>query len=78
MHDPLFAGMPSPVRLTEAATMRLETLSFFLMAFLASALVIRWIWNALRLRLPAPAAAELPQGAGPRRAVGPALIGVDG
>jgi hypothetical protein len=46
-HAPAAAGMPS-VTLTDAASARLETLSFFLVVFLVSAAVIRWIWNALR------------------------------
>lgn len=44
---PLAAGMPS-VTLTDAASMRLQSISFFLTVFLLAALVIRWIWNSLR------------------------------
>jgi len=40
------AGMPTP-RLTESVTMQLSTISFFLMALLVSALVIKWLWNWL-------------------------------
>jgi hypothetical protein len=48
---PAYAGMPS-VTLTDAASLRLQSISFFLVLFLASALVIRWIWNALRTDFP--------------------------
>jgi hypothetical protein len=40
------AGMPTP-RLTDSVTMQLSTISFFLMALFASALVIKWLWNWL-------------------------------
>lgn len=42
------AGMPS-VRYTisEASQLRVETLSFFLAGFFASALGIKWLWNVL-------------------------------
>jgi hypothetical protein len=43
----LFAGMPS-VTLTDAASLRLQSISFFLAAFLIASLIIRWIWNSLR------------------------------
>jgi len=46
-HAPAAAGMPS-VTLTDAASMRLQAISFFLVVFLASALAVRWAWNALR------------------------------
>src|SRR5262245_50494998 len=49
--SPAFAGMPS-FTLTDAASMRLQSISFFLVVFLVSALVIRWIWNALRTDFP--------------------------
>jgi hypothetical protein len=42
---PVYAGMPN-ITLTDAASMRLQSISFFLVVFLLSALVIRWIWNA--------------------------------
>lgn len=48
---PVFAGMPS-VTLTDAASMRLQSISFFLVVFLVSALVIRWIWNAFTTDFP--------------------------
>ncbi len=48
---PVFAGMPS-FTLTDAASMRLQSISFFLVVFLASAFIIRWIWNALRSDFP--------------------------
>jgi hypothetical protein len=38
--------MPS-VTLTDAASARLETISFFLVLFLVSVAVIRWIWTAM-------------------------------
>jgi hypothetical protein len=40
------AGMPSPV-LTDWATMRFSTISFFTMLLLVSALVVKSLWNAL-------------------------------
>jgi hypothetical protein len=43
--------MPS-VTLTDAASMRLQSISFFLVVFLLSALVIRWIWNAFTADFP--------------------------
>jgi hypothetical protein len=49
------AGMPAPLTLTEIARMRIETISFFLLALLISAGFIKLIWNSLRrsfLRLP--------------------------
>lgn len=48
---PVLAGMPS-VTLTDAASLRLQSISFFLVVFLVSALVIRWIWNALTTDFP--------------------------
>jgi len=46
------AGMPAP-QLTKIAELRFETLSFFLMILLASALLIQLIWNhALRPTIP--------------------------
>jgi hypothetical protein len=44
---PLVAGMPS-VTLEDVARLRLQTISFFLMAFLLSALFIMFLWNWLR------------------------------
>src|SRR5262245_64725299 len=49
--SPAFAGMPS-FTLTDAASMRLQSISFFLVVFFVSALIIRWIWNALRADFP--------------------------
>jgi hypothetical protein len=43
----LFAGMPA-LRLTEIAAMRLETISFFVVALLLCALCVQGIWNFLR------------------------------
>jgi len=40
------AGMPG-VSLTDVAVVRLEAISFFLVVLLASALIIRWLWNYL-------------------------------
>jgi hypothetical protein len=48
---PAAAGMPS-ITLTDAASMRLQTISFFLLLFLVVSLIIRWIWNALRTDFP--------------------------
>jgi hypothetical protein len=48
---PVQAGMPS-ITLTDAASMRLQSISFFLVVFLVSALVIRWIWNTLTTDFP--------------------------
>jgi hypothetical protein len=48
------AGMPS-VTLSDVARLRFSTISFFLIAFLASSWVVRWLWNSARkdfLRLP--------------------------
>ncbi|MBA4063333.1 MAG: hypothetical protein C0501_06395 [Isosphaera sp.] len=43
--------MPS-VTLTDAASMRLESISFFLAVFLLVALAVRALWNALRTDFP--------------------------
>ncbi len=48
----LHAGMPMPVTLTDVASARLDTLSFFAVVFLASALAVRFIWNRLRADFP--------------------------
>jgi hypothetical protein len=52
MMPTLFAGMPSPSVLTEPAKLRLEVISFFLVALLLSAVVIRWLWNGLARDFP--------------------------
>ncbi|HZU99292.1 MAG TPA: hypothetical protein VFF73_21475 [Planctomycetota bacterium] len=44
---PALAGMPT-FDLTDAASARLDTISFFLVAFLLTALGIRLLWNHLR------------------------------
>ena len=44
---PAFAGMPS-LTLTDLAQMRLQSISFFLVAFLVCAWVIKLLWNGLR------------------------------
>jgi hypothetical protein len=43
--------MPS-ITLTDAASMRLQSISFFLVVFLLSALVLRWMWNSLATDFP--------------------------
>lgn len=40
------AGMPS-ISLTDIASLRLQAISFFLVGFLLSAAIVRWIWNSL-------------------------------
>lgn len=45
------AGMPS-LTLTDAASLRLQSISFFLSAFLVSSFLVRWIWNSLRSDFP--------------------------
>src|SRR5437879_1673197 len=42
------AGMPSPPQLTDVARLRLETLSFFLVVFLACGKGLQLLWNWLR------------------------------
>ncbi len=42
-----FAGMPMTT-FSDLASMRLQTISFFLLLFLLCSWVIRWIWNAAR------------------------------
>ncbi len=44
---PVQGGMPT-VSLTDLTRLRLDTLSFFLMGVLLSAIVVRWLWNGLR------------------------------
>ncbi|QJW97112.1 hypothetical protein [Frigoriglobus tundricola] len=48
---PVRAGMPS-VTLSDAASLRLQSISFFLVLFLISALAVRWIWNGFRTDFP--------------------------
>lgn len=45
---PAWAGMPAPYSLREMARLRVETISFFLAVLLASAGLIKLIWNGLR------------------------------
>ena len=45
------AGMPMPV-LTDWAALRLTTVSFFLLVFVASALAVRGLWNFLAKDFP--------------------------
>jgi hypothetical protein len=46
-----WAGMPM-VTLTDLARMRIQTISFFLLGFLASSWVLQRIWNSLRADFP--------------------------
>src|SRR5262249_59823003 len=46
--DVAWAGMPT-IHLTDMARMRVQTISFFLFGLLASAGLIQFIWNRLRL-----------------------------
>ncbi|MFO0952142.1 MAG: hypothetical protein U0835_13530 [Isosphaeraceae bacterium] len=46
------AQTPS-ITLSEVASARLQTISFFLVVLTACALVIRWVWNSLRSDFPA-------------------------
>jgi hypothetical protein len=46
-----WAGMPSIV-LSDLARMRIQTISFFLLGFLASSWVVQRIWNSLRADFP--------------------------
>lgn len=46
--QPAIAGMPAPYTLNDLARLRIETISFFLVVLLASAALVRWIWNGLR------------------------------
>jgi hypothetical protein len=49
--DVVWAGMPS-VTLSDLARMRVQTISFFLLGFLACSWVIQRIWNSLRPDFP--------------------------
>ena len=46
---PALAGMPAPITLRDVPRMRIEAISFFLMLLLASAKLIQWLWNGLRV-----------------------------
>jgi hypothetical protein len=46
-----WAGMPS-ITLSDLARMRVQTISFFLLAFLACSWVVQRIWNSLRADFP--------------------------
>jgi hypothetical protein len=56
----VIAGMPAPLptdyeqitRLTDSAAARVQTFSFFLMALLLCAGVVRWLWNYLQRDFP--------------------------
>ena len=48
---PALAGMSS-VSLTDWATLRVETLSFFLVVLLGLAALVRWLWNSLAADFP--------------------------
>jgi hypothetical protein len=45
--SPLLAGMPS-FTLTDLWSMRVQSISFFLLVLLLSALGVKWLWNYLR------------------------------
>ncbi|MBX3442424.1 MAG: hypothetical protein KF774_08450 [Planctomyces sp.] len=47
-----WAGMPS-IELSDVAKLRLDTLSFFLLGVIISAVCLRGLWNALRRDIPA-------------------------
>lgn len=49
--QPAFAGMPG-FTLTDVARVRLQTISFFLIVFLASALAVQFLWNMLQKDFP--------------------------
>lgn len=49
--QPAFAGMPG-FTLTDVARVRLQTISFFLVVFLASALAVQFLWNMLQKDFP--------------------------
>lgn len=71
---PAWSGMPSPLpsdpelvwRLGDSATMRLQTISFFLVGFFVAAGVVQLLWNVLRRDIPAM----------PRLSYGRAVAGV--
>ena|SRR5688572_3316522 len=46
--EPVMAGMAGPPTLREVARLRLQSLSFFVMVLLFSALLIKLLWNGLR------------------------------
>lgn len=49
-----YAGMPSvTVDFTDLAKMRLDTLSFFIVAYFLIAWGVKWFWNDLRKTFPA-------------------------
>jgi hypothetical protein len=48
MPSPLPSEVPRFLRLTDSALGRLQTISFFLLTFLASALVVMLLWNYMR------------------------------
>jgi len=50
--SPASAGMPSPIRLTDLARMRVETISFFILVFLLTCGAVMGLWNHLRRDLP--------------------------
>ncbi len=49
---PAMAGMPYPPTLTDMSRLRVEAISFFLFILLASAGLIRLLWNGLRSSFP--------------------------
>lgn len=52
MASPLPTDIARALRLNDAAHIRLEAISFFLITLLASALVVRWLWNGLARDFP--------------------------
>jgi len=44
--------LPQYVVLTDLTVQRLEVISFFLLLFLLSAALVRWIWNSIRSDFP--------------------------
>ena len=45
---PAYAGMPAPFVLRDVARMRIEVISFFIVALLFAAAAIQFLWNMLR------------------------------
>ena len=50
--NPAMAGMPYPPTLTDLSQLRVEAISFFLFILLASAGLVRLLWNGLRSSFP--------------------------
>lgn len=58
-----WAGMPS-FTLSDTASLRLEVISFFGIAFLACSAVVRWLWNSLRRDFPRLPVLSFPRAVG--------------